>query len=53
MSKSVSDNHDSEINSEINYNNSNKCDNINKNLISICSISDSMINENIINIDFK
>src|SRR5436190_556102 len=39
MSESVSDDHDSEISSEIDHNNSDRCDNINKNLISICSIS--------------
>ncbi len=53
MSESVSDNYDLEINSEINHNNSDRYNNINKNLISICSISDSMIDESIININLK
>ena len=53
ISESVSDDHDFEISSEINHNNNNRCDNINKNLINICFISDLMINENIININFK
>ena len=53
ISESVSDNHNFEISSEINHNNSNRCDDINKNLVSICSISDSIINESIINVNLE
>jgi len=53
MNESVSDDHDLEIDSEINHNNSNKYNNINKNLVSIYSISNLMIDENIINTNFK
>ena len=53
MSESVSDNHDLKISSKINYNDNDRYDNINKNLVSIYSISDSIINENVINIDLK
>ena len=53
MSESVFDDHNFKINSEINHNNNNKCDDINKNLINIYSISNLMIDEDIININLK
>ena len=53
ISESVSDDHDSEIDSEINHNNNDRYDDINKNLISIYSIFNLIINESIININLK
>ncbi len=53
MNESVSDDHNFEIDSEINHNNNNRCDDINKNLISIYSIFNLIINENVININLK
>ncbi len=53
MGEPASGGHDPGVGSEINHNNSDRCGDINKNLVSICSISDSMIDGGVINVDLE